>query len=93
MKPINNDSNVYLNYKPYGEIVFYRRSFEEIREFLEQIKKNGSSTISHEQLSDIALSSQLRIASNMDIIEDLLNDSRSQVKSIKEKIKEIKISK
>ena len=73
--------------------MFYRRSFEEIREFLEQIKKNGSSTISHEQLSDIALSSQLSIASNMDIIEDFLRDLRSQVRGLKEKIKEIKISK
>lgn len=72
---------------------FFRRSFVEIKEFLEQNKRNGKSTISHEQLSDIALSSYLSIASNMDIIEDLLNDSRSQVKSIKEKIKEIKISK
>ena len=92
MDPTNKDGNVYLNYKPYGEIVFFRRSFEEIKDFLEQIKKSGNSTISVQKLSDIALSSQLSIASNMDIIEDFLNDSRSQVKTIKEKIKEIKIS-
>lgn len=92
MKPINADVNDCLNYKPYGEIIFFRRSFEEIKNFLEQFKKNGSSTISFQELSDIALSSQLSIASNMDIIEDFLNDSRSQVRSIKEKIKEIKIS-
>ena len=93
MVPIYKNFNVHLNYKPYGEIMFYRRSFEEIREFLEQIKENGNSTISHEQLSDIALSSQLSIASNMDIIEDFLRDSRSKVRGIKEKIKEMKISK
>lgn len=92
MKPVNADVNDCLNYKPYGEIMFFKRSFEEIREFLEQIKENGNSTISYEQLSDIALSSQLSIASNMDIIEDFLSDSRSQVRNIKEKIKEIKIS-
>lgn len=92
MKPVNADVNDCLNYKPYAEIMFFKRSFEEIREFLEQIKENGNSTISHEQLSDIALSSQLSIASNMDIIEDFLSDSRNQVRSIKEKIKEIKIS-
>lgn len=91
MVPIDKETKPHLNYKPYGEIIFYRRSFEEIREFLEQIKKNGNSTISHEQLSDIALSSQLSIAYNMDIIEDFLSDSRSQVRSIKEKIKEMKI--
>ena len=91
MESVNDDVNDCLNYKPYGEIMFYRRSFEEIKELLEQIKKNGNSTISYEQLSDIALSSQLSIASNMDIIEDFLSDSRSQVRSIKEKIKEMKI--
>lgn len=91
MKPVNADVKDSLNYKPYGEIMFFRRSFVEIKELLEQIKKNGSSTISHEQLSDIALSSQLSIASNMDIIEDFLSDSRSQIRSIKEKIKEMKI--
>lgn len=91
MVPIDKEIKPHLNYKPYGEIMFFRRSFEEIKELLEQIKKNGNSTISYEQLSDIALSSQLSIASNMDIIEDFLSDSRSQVRSIKEKIKEMKI--
>ena len=93
MVPIDKETTPHLYYKPYCEIMFFRRSFVEIKELLEQIKKNGNSAISHEQLSDIALSSYLSIASNMDIIEDFLSDSRSQVRGIKEKIKEMKISK
>ena len=92
MVPIDKETKPHLYYKPYCEIMFFRRSFVEIKELLEQIKKNGSCTISFQELSDIALSSQLSIASNMDIIEDFLSDSRSQVRGIKEKIKEIKIS-
>ena len=92
MVPIDKETKPHLYYKPYCEIMFFRRSFVEIKELLEQIKKNGSCTISFQELSDIALSSYLSIASNMDIIEDFLSDSRSQVKSIKEKIKEIKTS-
>lgn len=83
--------NETLYYKPYAEVLFYKRGLEEIKVFLEQIKKCGKKSISPWEVSEIALDVSLSIMCNKKLINDFKCDTRRQMESIKEQIKEIRI--
>lgn len=91
MLSIDEDINERLYYKPYAEIVFYKRSFEEIKSFLEQVKKNSNNKITASEVKEIALSAALNVYCSDDLIQDFRSDTKKQLESINEQIKEIRI--
>jgi len=91
MLSIDEDVFEKLYYKPYAEIVFYKRSFEEVKCFLEQVKKNGDKKITAKKAKEIALTAALNVYCNTDLISDFRSDTRVQLDSINEQIKEIRI--
>lgn len=91
MIEVIDKEQMHLYYKPYAEIMFYKRSFESVKEFLEQIKKNGTNKISSSEVNEIFLESALNIACYKELIKDFESDTRNQMKGIKEQIKEIRI--
>lgn len=90
MMSIDRVYNETLYYKPYAEILFYKRSFEEIKTFLEEIKKSGKNSISAWDISEIALDVSLNIMLNKKMISDFKNDTRLQMAEIEKQIKEIR---
>jgi len=93
MKQIHEEEDMILYYKPYAEVMFYKRSFEEIKNFLEQIKESGKKSITAQEAKEIAFSSALSIYCNKEYISDFKRDTRVQLDSIKDQINEIRMSK
>ena len=91
MLSIDVDFEEKLYYKPYAEIIFYKRSFESVKSFLEQVKKNGNKKITAREAKEIALSAALNVYCNKDLIKDFRRDTRDQMECINEQIKEIRI--
>ena len=90
MMSIDEDIKENLYYKPYAEIVFYKRSFEEVKCFLEQVKKNGNKKITAKEAKEISLSAALNVYCSSDLIMDFRSDTKKQLDSINEQIKEIR---
>lgn len=87
--PVDESIDTYFNYKPYAEIIFYKRSFEEIKIFLRRIKENERSLISVkdemfiEQLTTLSLETK----TSKSIINDFRSDTRENLDRINEQIK------
>jgi len=80
-----------LYYKPYAEILFYKRTFEEIKTLLEQIKKSDKKSISALEVSEIVLDVSLNIMKNKEMINDFKSDTKLQMENIEGQIKEIRM--
>jgi len=93
MIPLDESIDIYFNYKPYAEIIYYKRSLEEIRDFLKQCKENNGQPISVKEERAIELLANLFLDMNTskNIISDFKSDTRGQLDAINEQIKEIKI--
>lgn len=91
MNAIDMEFDDVLYYKPYAEVMFYKRSFEEVKFFLEQIKNNGINKITREEAKEISLNALVNIRSNKDLISDFRSDTKVLLESINEQIKEIRI--
>ena len=84
------EDDMRLYYKPYAEVMFYKRSFEEIKNFLEQIRESGKKSITAFELKEIEFSVARSIYCNKGLIQDFKSDTRVQLESINEQIKEIR---
>ena len=91
MVSIDEDYDERLFYKPYAEVIFYKRSFESIKSFLEQIKKNGKEKITSKEIEEISFMARLNVCFNKDLISDFKSDTSILLESINEQIKEIRI--
>lgn len=93
MVPVDENIETYFNYKPYAEIIYYKRSLEEIRDFLKQCADCQNTVISGLDEIDVELKviEMLDTNTSKSIISDFRSDTRLQLDSIKEQIKEIKI--
>ena len=90
MKQIHEEEDMILYYKPYAEIMFYKRTFEEIKEFLKQIKESGNKSITAQKLRIIESYTRVKICMSKDLIQDFKSDTKEQMKIIKEQIEDIK---
>ena len=93
MKQIHEEEDMILYYKPYAEVMFYKRTFEEIKQFLMQIKESGSKSITAKKLNIIESYIRVKLYMSKDLIQDFKSDTRVQLDSIKNQIKEIRMSK
>lgn len=93
MIPVDDRIKTFYNYKPYAEIVLYKRTLEEIRNFLQQCKENKGILLSKEEEKSIELFTIdcLDAKASKDMINDFRSDTALQMEGIKEQIKEIRI--
>lgn len=90
--PVDDTIKTYFNYKPYAEIIYYKRSLEEIREFLNYCKENKGVLSRKDELFIYFLTDKcLEIKTSKDMISDFRSDTRLELDNIEEQIKEIKI--
>ena len=93
MKQIHEEEDMILYYKPYAEVMFYKRTFEEIKQFLMQIKESGSKSINAQKLRLIESYTKVKVYISKDLIQDFKSDTRVQLEGINEQIKEISLKK
>ena len=92
MVPVDYTIKTHFNYKPYAEVMFYKRSLEEIREFLIQCRENkGLISRNDEFFIELLTNSCLEEKASKEMINDFKRDTRLQLDNIEEQIKEIKI--
>jgi len=93
MIPLDETIKTYFSYKPYAEIIYYKRSLKEIRDFLELCKESRNSIITKDDENFLHALTCLSLDTkeSKDMINDFKSDTRVQKDNIKEQIKEIKI--
>ena len=92
MIPVNDEIKTFFYYKPYAEVMFYKRSLESIREFLKHCKENKGLLSKDEELFTYFLTEKsLETNTSKEMINDFKSDTRLQLDNIEEQIKEIKI--
>lgn len=88
MKDIKCVNSLY--YKPYVEITHYKRTFEEIEEFLESNKAKDIETITCLKELLIKFKAYMAVVNSNELIKDFRSDNKEEIKLIKEQIKEIR---
>lgn len=88
LKSLNHLKCMY--YKPYAEIVIYRKTFDEIEEFLEKNKSLDNKYITYLKELLLKYKAYLSVISSTSLISDFKSDTGIEVRNIKEQIDEIK---
>lgn len=88
--PVETSLKSYMYYKPYIDLVYKDWSFEELREKLLLFNENVGNKISEKEFKDIVTETDIKLSSNITLVEDFIKDTNVEIKQIKEKIKIIK---
>lgn len=88
--PIESSKNAYMHYKPYIDYVYNNLTFEDIKQKLLAFKENGKTRISEKEFNDLVVETDIKLSSNISLVEDFMKDTNREITHIKEKIKAMK---
>jgi len=88
--PIDSKEHSFMYYKPYLDYVYNHLSFEDLKNRLLLFKENGKNIITQGEFKEIVAETDLKLTSDISLVQDFIKDTNGKITDIKEKIKSMK---